>query len=105
MEDPVNEKINGKPVTEEMIRSWADEAEGGYIVTPPKEDWICRLIWTIGDMAGLPVGTRVATNDGKLLVLAEMFGGHQWVDRTGQLYSPLVSWLPVIVLPPAVRGL
>ena len=68
-----------------------------------KDDWICRLIWTIGDMAGLPTGTRIATNDGKLLFQAEMFGGHQWVDRTGQLYSPLASWLPVVVLPPAVR--
>lgn len=70
---------------------------------PVKEDWICRLVWTIGDMAGLSVGTRIATNDGKLLFLAEMFGGRQWVDRAGQLYSPLVSWLPVVVLPPAVR--
>lgn len=67
----------------------------------PKEDWICRLIWTIGDMAGLPVGTRIATNDDKLLICSPMLGG-QWVDRTGQLYSPLVSWLPVLVLPPAV---
>lgn len=57
------------------------------------------MIWTLGDMAGLPVGTRIATNDDKLLIYSAMLGG-QWVDRTGQLYSPLVSWLPVVVLPP-----
>lgn len=69
-----------------------------------KEDWICRLVWTIGDMAGLPIGTRIATNDDKLLILAAEMGGPQWTDRTGQLYSPLVSWLPVVVLPPRVRS-
>lgn len=71
------------------------------MATPMSIDPVmCQRVWTIGEMAGLPTGTRIATNDGKLLFLAEMFGGHQWVDRTGQLYSPLVSWLPVIVLPP-----
>jgi hypothetical protein len=62
-----------------------------------------KEIRTLGELAGLPVGTRIATNDDKLLILGEM-AGPQWMDRTGQLYSPLVSWLPVLVLPPAERG-
>lgn len=31
--DLVMEEINGLPVTEDMIRQWADEAEAGYDVT------------------------------------------------------------------------
>ena len=98
-----------------MTDSVEDGTEGGYTAYPAghegaMRDYIRRLerrneqIYTIGEMAGLPTGTRIATNDGKLLFLAEMFGSQHWVDRTGQLYSPLVSWLPVIVLPPAVRN-
>ena len=58
-----------------------------------------KYVWTIGEMAGIPLGTRIATNDGKLLFLADVLGDRHWVDHTGQLYSPLVSWLPVVVLP------
>lgn len=58
-------------------------------------------VWTIGDLAGLPAGTRIRTNDGKTLTLVEAFGGHLWTkdpDAPGVLYSALVSWLPAVVL-------
>lgn len=94
-------RIHGGDVRAVLVpRSWSEEPEGGYTVSPPvKEDWICRLIWTIGDMAGLPAGTRMATNDDKLLTYKDGY----WMDRTGQLYSPLVYWLPVVILPPRVE--
>src|ERR671926_946503 len=64
-----------------------------------------QIIYTLGEMGGLPVGTRIATNHNKLLVLEEWIKGHRtyWMEE-GELtpYSPLVHWLPVIVLPPVV---
>lgn len=62
-----------------------------------------QVMTTIGDLAGLPKGTRIATNHNKLLILDDFAGGHYWFED-GELtpYSPIVDWLPVIVLPPPV---
>jgi hypothetical protein len=58
---------------------------------------------TIGDLAGLPIGTRIATNHNKLLICDEFAGGRFWYEE-GELtnYSPMVHWLPAYILPAAV---
>lgn len=62
------------------------------------------LCWTIGEMAGLPVGTRIATNHNKILILDFAFGREYWIEEgtLSPFYDPLVSWLPAIILPPVV---
>ena len=64
-----------------------------------------ELIYTLGEMAGLPVGTRIATNDNKLLTLEDSFLHQRHWFEEGELthYSPIHEWLPVIVLPPKVN--
>jgi len=62
-----------------------------------------KALWTLGDFAGLPDGTRIATNHNKLLIL-EDFNGLQWWHEEGELqnYAPMVHWLPAYLLPPVV---
>jgi hypothetical protein len=65
-----------------------------------------QVITSLGDMAGLPPGTRIATNHNKLLVLDVFLHSSRelaWFEE-GELtpYTPIVDWLPVIVLPPTV---
>jgi hypothetical protein len=61
------------------------------------------IVETIGELAGLPMGTRIATNHNKLLIHGEFAGSHYWYEE-GELvnYSALVDWLPAIVLPPVM---
>jgi hypothetical protein len=61
---------------------------------------------TIGELAGLSPGTRIATNHNKLLILDEFAAGHAWFEQ-GELtpYQPLVHWLPAFILPPRVYTL
>ena len=56
---------------------------------------------TIGDLAGLPVGTRIATSHNKLMILGEFAGSTHWYEH-GELvnYQALVHWLPAYILPP-----
>jgi hypothetical protein len=56
-------------------------------------------------MAGLPVGTRIATNHNKVLILDFAFGREYWIEEgtLSPFYDPLVSWLPAIILPPVVE--
>jgi hypothetical protein len=63
-----------------------------------------EMAWTIGELSGLPVGTRIATNHNKILTLDEIKIGRYWIeDNTLQpFYQPLVHWLPCIILPPVV---
>lgn len=57
------------------------------------------LVPTLGDLAGLKVGTRIATNDDLVLTLSD---GRHWVDRNGiEHYSDLAAWLPAVIIPPA----
>lgn len=59
---------------------------------------------TIGDLAGLPVGTRIATNDNRILERDEAWGKEYWIEpgTLGPFFEPLVHWLPCVILPPAV---
>jgi hypothetical protein len=64
-----------------------------------------RKITTLGDFAGLPVGTRIATNHNKLLILEEFPGGPYWFEDGGQTpCQPLIHWLPVYILPPVATN-
>jgi hypothetical protein len=58
---------------------------------------------TIGDLSGLPLGTRIATNHNRLLICDKFAGGLHWYEQ-GELilYQPLVHWLPAFILPPVV---
>lgn len=62
-----------------------------------------QVATTIGDLAGLPEGTRIATNHNKLMILGRFAGQWFWYED-GELvnYQPLVHWLPCIILPPVV---
>lgn len=67
------------------------------------------VLRTLADFKELPVGTRIATNTNKLLVLEESPGlrGYKarfyWYEE-GELlpYTPSRTWLPAFVLPPVV---
>lgn len=55
---------------------------------------------SLEDLRDLTPGTRIATNDNKLL-LSEMFAGRiQWFEE-GQLenWAPTSEWLPAVILP------
>lgn len=55
---------------------------------------------SLEDLTRVTVGTRIATNDNKLL-LSEMGNGYlQWYEE-GELtnYRPQESWLPAFILP------
>lgn len=57
------------------------------------------VVPTLGDLAGLKRGTRIATNDDLVLTLSD---GRHWVDRNGiEHYSDLAAWLPAVIIPPA----
>ena len=59
---------------------------------------------TIGELAGLPTGTRIATNHNKILELDEGWGRQYWIEplTLSPFYEPLVEWLPAYILPPVV---
>jgi hypothetical protein len=59
------------------------------------------VAWTIDDLAGLPVGTRIATNTNKIMVLDEIPRGRYWIEP-GTLeayYQAMAAWLPAYILP------
>jgi hypothetical protein len=64
-----------------------------------------QVATSIGDLAGLPVGTRIATNHNKLLVLDKYIEQPYWFEE-GELtpYRPLVHWLPAFILPAPERS-
>lgn len=59
---------------------------------------------TIGELAGLPLGTRIATNHNKIMERENAFDRDYWIEPNtlSPFFEPLVSWLPAYVLPPAV---
>lgn len=61
-----------------------------------------EVLNTIGEFSLLPVGTRIATNNHKLLISEEFAGKVTW-SEFGELsvLTPMVHWLPAYVLPPA----
>jgi hypothetical protein len=62
-----------------------------------------KVASTIGELSGLPIGTRIATNHNKLLLLGEFAGSEHWYEE-GELtnYQPMVHWLPAYILPAPV---
>lgn len=63
-----------------------------------------EVVWTIGELAGVPLGTRIATNDNKLLVLDQYCGSRYWFAEGGLTpYSAMVHWLPAFILPRVVE--
>lgn len=63
-----------------------------------------QVITAPGDLDGLPLGTRIATNNNKILFRDEAWGRKHWIEEgtLSPFFEPLVQWLPVIVLPPPV---
>lgn len=59
---------------------------------------------TIGELSGLPVGTRIATNHNKILERDEAWGREYWIEggTLSPYFEPLVHWLPAYILPPVV---
>lgn len=57
---------------------------------------------TIGDLAGLPLGTRIATNTNKILERERAWGRQYWIEggTLSPYFEPLVHWLPAYILPP-----
>jgi hypothetical protein len=55
----------------------------------------------VEDLAGLPVGTRIATNFNKILELDEAWSRQYWIERgtLEPLYQPQPGWLPAYILP------
>jgi hypothetical protein len=61
-----------------------------------------QLAETVDELAGLPLGTRIATNTNKVLILDEAWGRSHWIEE-GSLepfFQPRAVWLPAIILPP-----
>lgn len=60
-----------------------------------------RVAETIGDLAGMPVGTRIATSHNKILERDEAWGREYWIEpgTLSPYFEPLVHWLPCVVLP------
>lgn len=61
---------------------------------------VLMVATTIEDLRGITVGTRIATNDNKLLLSEEFAGKTQWFEQ-GQLenWTPTSDWLPAVILP------
>jgi hypothetical protein len=59
---------------------------------------------TVGDLSGLPVGTRIATNHNKIMEREEAWGREYWIEpmTLSPYFEPLVHWLPAFILPPVV---
>jgi hypothetical protein len=57
---------------------------------------------TIGDLAGMPVGTRIATNHNKIMEREDAWGRQYWIEpgTLSPYFEPLVHWLPAFILPP-----
>jgi len=72
-----------------------------YAILTCMDSMQIRVARTIGELAGLPVGTRIATNHNKLLILDKYIEQLYWFEE-GELtpYQPLVRWLPAFILPP-----
>jgi hypothetical protein len=62
------------------------------------------VAYTIGELSGLPVGTRIATNHNKVLERDDAWGRQYWIEpmTLSPFYEPLVEWLPAFILPPVV---
>lgn len=60
---------------------------------------------TLADISVCTPGTRIATNDHKLLLSEEYGGRIQWYEE-GQLenWQPTSEWLPAVILSTSLNG-
>jgi hypothetical protein len=85
------------PMGRRMLEKVLDEEEAMRTET-------LDVAYTIGDLAGLPVGTRIATNHNKILFRDEAWGKQHWIEEgtLSPFFDALVHWLPAFILPPVV---
>ena len=80
------ETIGGVPVTEEMIKAWADEAEAGY----PVERLRKRGRQPVGDGPGSVVPVRM---DAVLLQGLAQRAEKEYVSRSESIRAAVRAWL------------
>lgn len=63
-----------------------------------------QVLHSIEDIAALPEGTRIATNNNWILELEQDVKGNLYWNHEDDLfpYQPRTVWLPAYVLPPVV---
>ncbi|WP_137726182.1 ribbon-helix-helix domain-containing protein [Prescottella subtropica] len=82
------ETINGTPVTDEMIRDWADEAEAGYDVERLRK----RGRPTVGDEAGTMVAVRM---DAALIEALNARAEQNHMSRSEAIRAAVRAWADV----------
>lgn len=82
------EKINGTPVTDEMIQAWSDEAEAGYDVEKLRK----RGRPTVGDGPGTVVPVRM---DAALLEALNACAEQKHVSRSEAIREAVRAWTRV----------
>lgn len=81
-------KVNGVPVTDEMIQKWADEAEAGYDVEKLRK----RGRPTVGDGPGAVVPVRM---DAALLEALNARAEQEHVSRSEAIREAVRAWTQV----------
>lgn len=82
----VEETIRVKPVTEEQIQAWADEAEKGY----PVEQLRKRGRRPVGDGPGEMIAVRM---DKALLAQLTARAGREHVSRSEAIRAGVRAWI------------
>lgn len=84
--DVSDEKINGVPVTDEMIQAWADEAERGY----PAEQVRKRGRRPVGEGPGEVIPVRM---DAALLQELTARAEHDHLSRSEAIRAAVRAWI------------
>lgn len=82
----VGETIRGKPVTDEQVQAWADEAEKGY----PVEQLQKRGRRPVGDGPGEMVAVRM---DEALLAQLTARAEREQVSRSEAIRAAVKAWI------------
>jgi hypothetical protein len=82
----VEEKIRGKPVTEEQIQAWADEAEKGFSVDQLRK----RGRRPVGDGPGEVIAVRM---DEALLAQLTARAEREHVSRSEAIRAAVRTWI------------
>ena len=80
--------VNGKPVTDEQIQAWADEAEAGYTVEKLRK----RGRPTVGDGPGAVVPVRM---DAALLMALNARAEKERVSRSEAIREAVRAWTQI----------
>lgn len=80
------ETVSGRPVTEEQLQAWADEAEAGYDVTELRR----RGRPTAGRGPGTPVPVRM---DDDLLAALLAQAARQHMTRSEAIRAAVRAWV------------